>query len=553
MPSSDSSSQREPGLSEPQSVERIFESVLSPSEASDERVKLESQYGRDRLKVVLDTQAEIAALREEIELRFSDRAFSSEDIAELKTVVDAVARAEGIEDRINALEGVETVADLRELSVDQLIELEEKHEGVLLYAFTDFVEDSARVDLSRFEEFYKNPSPGTRLRVDFRGHAEAEAKIGAGDVLPPSIRRITVFPSGDEMQARTSTRRIGLKGRNDDTGFFDRAGYIPVYSSDVVIVGGLNEPAKGIDVDFEKKYRTTEGKLDYSKYAQEHQTDDAQFMDGLSPETRRSKYHSGSALSGSERRRLNLKGASNNLEKILEKNPDLYRYARAAREKYATETGVDIPESILFGVIQIESGFNVTILNKQGSGAGGLFQFMPDTWNSFLAHNPWVYEKMAADPQWAKVDQMDWRFNAEIMMYAGYWLATHNMKQLYSKRAQISCREFTESDFYRTGKMSPKDAWLLYLPHHDGIDGAIRLLKYQGLREQGIDARTAERHVGLRSFQKHKHTFSRGKTIYDTKTFIPDQHWQQLRAYAQRNVKWAQRYEPQLKAYEAGL
>lgn len=451
----------------------------------------------------------------------------------------------------------ETIADLRELPVEQLIELEDRHEGILLYAFTDFLADSTRIDLQHFETFYREPPSGTQLKINFHENVEAEAKIGAADVLPPSVRRITVLTDGDPTKKRTSERRLGLKGQNKSgNGFFDSAGYIPVFSGDQVIVGG--EGSEGIDLPFDRKYRKEPaagkalGELDYEKYRLERSKADEDYLKTLPPTARLSKYHKGASFSRAHREELGLEkkstSHSKNLEQLLAKTPDLYTYAHRSREKYARATGIDIDESIMFGVIQIESGFRVDVLNRQGSGAGGLFQFIPSTWTTFLKENPWVYERMAKDPVWSRVDQMDWRFNPEIMMDAGYWLATKNMKVLYDHKNEIGLSEFKNTEFYKTGKVSTDDAWLLYLPHHDGAEGALRLLKYQSLREQGVAATTAEATVDLKAFQKHKHHFKNGKTIYDRDTFIADQHWKQLRAYAQQNVTFAKKYHSQLDA-----
>lgn len=558
-----------PDLPEQSTVNDVLDSVVSnmdqnPEFSTSERaekIRLESTLGKDKLKVVLETRREILELQSELQARLGDSVVTAEEGTELKTIVDNLTRKEGAEDRINILEEVETVRDLRELSVDQLIELEDKHEGILLYAFTDFVDDGDAVSLERFETLYKAPTPGTKLKVNFRGNEEAEAKLGVGDLLPPSVRRITVYPGGDESLARTSTKRVGLKGQNKSgNGFFDAEGYIPVYSTDVVVVGGVpaavvegSTPDTGIDFEFEKKYRDASGKLDYAKYATDHDATDTQFLEGLPSGARRSKYHEGNSLTDKARRALRLdRAVGGNLERTLEKNPKLYEYAHAAREKYAQTTGIDIGEHIMFGVIQLESGFKVDSVNHQGSGASGLFQFINSTWNEYLAKNPWVYEKMANDPEWKDVDQMDWRFNPEIMMDAGYWLATQNMQALYRKRDQIQYSEFKNSTFAKTGKVTTEDAWLLYLPHHDGADGAVRILKYAALREQGVAAREAEAKVGLKLFQKHKHTFKNGRTVYDYNSFIADQHWKTMRAYSGKNVDWARKYEAQLEKYVAG-
>jgi hypothetical protein len=522
----------------------VQEADGNPELSAEERellTTLESRYERDRLKVTLDTRQEIMSFRDGIDAIVADMQLAEGELERLDQLVKKTERVEGIEDHLNGLEGVETIRDLSELPVEKLIELEDAHEGVLLLAFTDFKDKGDAIDLSRFADFYQAPTKRTTLTINFRNNPDAESRLGAADIFPPSIRKISVLEGGSAAFTRTSERRIGLKGQNrPGNGFFDNDGYMQIYSGDEVVIGG-------VDQEFEKKYRKEDGTLNYEQYKTDHGAADQHFLTTeLSPSARLSKYHEGSSLDRRSRRQVELWGRSSRVDKMIQRNPDLYRYAHNAREFYRGKTGIDIDENIMFGVAQIESGFGVTRMNDQGSGAGGMFQFIPKTWNSFLKANPWVYEKMEADPKWSQVDQMDWRFNPEIMMYAGYWLATANMETLYARKDQIQQSEFRDSEFYRSGKVTIEDAWLLYLPHHDGVEGTIKLLKYQALREQGVGARAAEQQIGLERFQKHSHTFEKGKTIYNYDSFIADQHWTNIRAYAQRNVDWAQTYSEQL-------
>lgn len=182
-----------------------------------------------------------------------------------------------IQEEIRKLEKVETVRDLKTLDVDTLIALEDKFEGVLFYAFTDAVDGSAKIDFENWKG-YKEPAQGTLVKINFRGNPEAEMKVGACDIFPPSIRRITVYSRGDKNTSRTSEKRIGLKGRNrDGTGFFDSDGYIPIFTEDVVEIGG-------VDKEFDKKYRTKDGALDescYQKYSTENEQEETKYREDL--------------------------------------------------------------------------------------------------------------------------------------------------------------------------------------------------------------------------------------------------------------------------------
>ncbi len=226
--------------------------------------KLESTYKEKLDTLQLNTEAEIADLKREIQndldALFQDEKFSRTDVVDLSKTVAGVIRRKSVEKTLQENFSEMTLEDLRELPIDTLIGLENKHEGILLYAFTDFIDAKQKIDLSNFENFYKAPSVGTQLRVDFRGNKEAENKLGAADILPPSVRQVTVHENGDPALARTSERRLGLKGQNKSGhGFFDEEGYIPIFSGDTMIVGG-------VDMHFEKNYRKSDGSLDYDKY-----------------------------------------------------------------------------------------------------------------------------------------------------------------------------------------------------------------------------------------------------------------------------------------------
>lgn len=183
---------------------------------------------------------------------YGGEVFADREARTLKAVAE-IKRLDKVQDIIGK---IETVEDLQKLSVDQLIKLEDKYEGILLYAFTDIVGEKTKLDFVNWEA-YKKPTPGMRLVVDFHGNQSAETKLGAADILPPSVRKTTVYTNGDSTLARTSVKRCGLKGRNlDGTGFFDNRGYIPIFTNDVVVIGGEEKPEEGVDLKFADKFLT---------------------------------------------------------------------------------------------------------------------------------------------------------------------------------------------------------------------------------------------------------------------------------------------------------
>lgn len=186
------------------------------------------------------------------------------------------------------LGGIDQI-DLAKLTPNTLIKLEDQYPGILLYAFTDIIEGTEKVDFTNWE-LYKTPVAGQKLKVDFRENSAANNEIGAADILPPAVRCITVYTEGDPAVARTSERRIGLKGRNkNDAGFFDKEGYIPIFTNDVIIVGGETDAEKNIDLEYEKPFLTEQKdgskKLDeesYGKYEESGEgRKDKEFMERL--------------------------------------------------------------------------------------------------------------------------------------------------------------------------------------------------------------------------------------------------------------------------------
>lgn len=229
--------------------------------------ELEKTYGVALLDTQTATHAKLALLQDEIgdsiRTYLREQGPGRTDIVDLSPSLTGVFRRLQIERTLERVTktSIETIGDFRKLSVEALLKLEDAHEGILLYIFTDAADANTKIDL---EHFYWNPEAGAVLRVDFRGNMDAEETIGASELLSPSVRQITVYEKGNTNLARTSTQRIGLKGRNKyGTGFFDDEGYIPIYTGDVVIVGGA-------DRDFERRYRKQDASLDYEAYERDH-------------------------------------------------------------------------------------------------------------------------------------------------------------------------------------------------------------------------------------------------------------------------------------------
>ncbi len=234
---------------------------------------LKEKGDKEKLQVKLDTQKKVDDLKQEVRKTFLEHATNSDSY--LGHVIDSLVQRQKAEKTINelpgvkdVLQGVETVQDLRELKAEQLVRLEDKYEGILMYAFTDIVGDAQKLDFKNWKG-YLEPAAGTKFQVDFRGNPHAEKLIGAADLLPPSVRAITIYDDGDKNRARASERRVGLKGQNKSgNGFYDKNGYMAVYSGDVMEIGA---PDKAYADQFFKKPDGSLGTLDeeaYKRYAE---------------------------------------------------------------------------------------------------------------------------------------------------------------------------------------------------------------------------------------------------------------------------------------------
>ena len=206
------------------SIEQLFREVADgidenvPLEEREEErevlAKLKEGYRKDRLEIVLDTQSEIADLKSEVQAMLDDdNKISDQEKERLDEVVHDAANREQVEDEISSrVEGIETISDLRGLSLDRLFDLESKFEGIMFYAFTDFAGEKTKLDFESYYSWYKAPKAGDEFKINFYGNQEAYNGLGAGDILPPTVRGITVYPGGVQSDAtkRVSTRRLGL-------------------------------------------------------------------------------------------------------------------------------------------------------------------------------------------------------------------------------------------------------------------------------------------------------------------------------------------------------
>ncbi len=236
-----------------QTIESVVTDTVEKSGKNPEE-KLEAikkVVVQNKLDLELKTHGDLSLIREATEKALAKD--ENEGMPYLGDVIDNLAHRKQAEQEMSnlpglkdVLNGVEKVEDLRSLDAETLIKLEDHYEGILLYAFTDIAGDKEKLDFKSWSVMYKEPKPGTKLQVDFRGNSAGEGRIGAADLLSPSVRGITVYENADPNNARKSLRRIGLKGRNQPgNGFFDANGYMAVHSGDTMEISGVDASLQG--------------------------------------------------------------------------------------------------------------------------------------------------------------------------------------------------------------------------------------------------------------------------------------------------------------------
>lgn len=267
VPSTEAKKPQEAG----KTIEGIIKDAAKESRRKPEEVlaELHKILDQKKLDIRLDTQSGASEVKVETEKALAKG--GNEGMPYLGQAIDSIACRRQAEQEMNklpglkdVLSGVEKVEDLRALKVSELIKLEDTYEGILLYAFTDVVGDKQKLDFKNWSTVYTEPKPGTKFQVNFRGNNDGERLVGAADLLPPSIRAMTLYENADPNKARTSERRIGLKGQNKPgTGFFDKNGYMAVHTGDMIEISGIDNT---FDQQFRKKPDGSIGKLDEDAY-----------------------------------------------------------------------------------------------------------------------------------------------------------------------------------------------------------------------------------------------------------------------------------------------
>lgn len=427
---------------------------------------------------------------------------SKEKLQEKRTKIqeqDAVARKnllkeiptsvkpEDKEAQKKIIEAEMKVEDLKNLTVDQLLALEHERPGILLFAFTTWGDQHAQRSIKDFEH-YDQPKQGDQFQIDFRGNQEAYWKIGANDILPPEVRCITV--ADKDGNKRTSLRRVGLKSEKREAGFYDDEGYIPIFTGDLVIVGGEKSPQeRGVDPSVRQKYFDEKNRTwNEAAYEKDNAEADRRFFEHYF------KTSDTEAISSRIKIKSKLTPAqSKDIREVL-KTPERQNWLTTMTDAIAhfrEKTGVSIRPSVIFAFIRHESNFMPGVPNEgskqeKQSTALGLGQFIEGTWLKFVRENRDVVRKINGRVPFNKNGKLALRTNPELSIYAMTWYVANLAKG-------VGLRDVT-----------PKNAGEIYLRYHQGEGGAETVKSYFRYRKLGKSPQEAGQSVRLYKFQKDK-------------------------------------------------
>lgn len=360
-------------------------------------------------------------------------------------IIDALKKV--IEEEI--VEGELKVGDLKTLTREPLMKLEEERPGALLFAFTTWGDKYAHVKVEDFEP-YKNPAPGTEVEIHFRGNDQAYWKIGAGDILPASVQCVTI--TDDRGNARTGARRDSPRN-----GFYDENGYIRIFNNYKIKI----EPAERAQ-EIKPKTQPNDDELQAAEEEQVALAGTTRTVRSGPRSTPRAR------IPGRERRLRETRPITEWL------NQDWRTAGYEASQYYAARLGVRVDPAVIFAIIKHESGFKPGIPNASGSRALGLGQFMPDTWERFVEQNSGLIADISPNnPNPKRTDPI-------LSIYATTWYTAKNAKG-------FGIKEVTKAN-----------AKEVYLMHHNGAGGYRTYKKYRELMAQERPEKEAASKAGFR-------------------------------------------------------
>ncbi len=329
-----------------------------------------------------------------------------------------------------------TSENLRRASSMDLLHAEGKKNGTMMLLFSErsVTNPQGMKTLNAFNyrdfeggKFDKSLQVGNRILVNFRGNMDAYWNIGAGDMMPETVRKVKI--TDDKGNERVSTMRQGLRG-----GFYDSAGYIPVFDNYVIEVVEVWTDSELAD------YKKNQAAREHEELA--HLQDIYSKNPGAS------------------------RGKMQNLEKVFER-PDLARLD-ATMDKAMADFGLDASfKPVLYSFIKYESGFRMNA-SPGTSSAWGLFQLLGSNWK-------WTYAELGKTDKFRNVSYDEFRNSLEGQVYSGI---------LYFKKLDLKPVE--QALGRRVDLNNPRDNYLLYIAHHEGA-GGLRYYLSTGRFKSGVD------------------------------------------------------------------
>lgn len=220
------SPEKEPGI-----LDRIKDRLASAGEVLKDASVKQLDFAKDIIGI--NTEIELAKTKES-QLTGSEKRNQRENILSLGRTKNRSQRAEMITAENGMIKNEPLKKRAREImksggfetmSADNLLSLEQLERGVLSKVFAykrtkgpDGLPIESPVNGKDIQE-------DDEIVIDFGRNASANAKIGAADLLPPSIRVVKIIDR--DMNVRIGTRQV-INGR---AGYYDINGkYLPVYN-----------------------------------------------------------------------------------------------------------------------------------------------------------------------------------------------------------------------------------------------------------------------------------------------------------------------------------
>lgn len=395
----------------------------APKKAPEKQVQLPEQ---SKIKETLDKiplpeltgtiKQEGADAREDLKLEMFLSKLDKKDTEKIKNILKL---------------GDLTSESLKGISTMDLVRAEGKENGTLMVLFGEKLEKEGAAKRAfgykEFEggKFNKSVQVGDKISVDFKGNMDAFWNIGAGDMLPETVRKVRIID--DKKNERVSDMRQGLRG-----GFFDSKGYMPVFDGYTIVV--------------EEAWSDTE-LAEYKKNLAKKEKEEQAYLERI--------YRENPSAS---------RGKMQSLKDVFDE-PDLSKLDETM-DKAMADLGVDASfKPVLYSFIKHESSFKIN-KGPETSTAWGLFQLLKGKKDE--KNYRWIYNELGGRMREFTGNDFSYEEFRDTMVgqvYAGI---------LYFKERDLKPVEAALGRLPNPN--NPRDNYLLYIAHHEGAgvkDGKV--------------------------------------------------------------------------------